>query len=176
MSFRRNHLRFFGNVELWTKRHVLGISYRLDIMSLRCLRPSFKARPRFTLGLGQDQGLLSVLRFVRWLAGYRFFCCDFYLIRTDLKSVIGSRLIRLVWYESSIFPETIFKPTGSARPKFRIFFVARFRPCVGRLKIKRVIRLRLFKTADVFVGANRRMEYKICSGRVWTICSYYLDF
>ncbi|CAN6983437.1 unnamed protein product, partial [Brassica oleracea var. botrytis] len=26
---------------------------------------------------------------------------------------------------------------------------ARFRPCVGRLKIKRVIRLRLFKTADV---------------------------
>uniref|UniRef100_A0A0D3DLE7 Uncharacterized protein n=1 Tax=Brassica oleracea var. oleracea TaxID=109376 RepID=A0A0D3DLE7_BRAOL len=52
----------------------------------------------------------------------------------------------------------------------------RIRPCVGRLKIKRVIRLRLFKTADVFVGANRRMEYKICSGRVWTICSYYLDF
>uniref|UniRef100_A0A0D3D4K8 Uncharacterized protein n=1 Tax=Brassica oleracea var. oleracea TaxID=109376 RepID=A0A0D3D4K8_BRAOL len=66
----------------------------------------------------------------------------FYLIRTDLKSAIGSRLIRLVWYESSTFPETIFKPTGSARPKFRIFFVARFRPCVGCLKIKKVIRLR----------------------------------
>ena len=113
------------------------------------------------MGLGQDLGLLSVLRFVRWLAGYRFSCCDFYLIRTDLKSAVGSRLIWLVWHESSIFPETIFKPTGSARPKFRIFFVARFRPCVGRSKIKRVIKLRLFKTADVFVGANRRTECKI---------------
>ena len=128
------------------------------------------------MGLGQDLGLLSVLRFVRWLAGYRFSCCDFYLIRTDLKSAIGSRLIRLVWYESSIFPETIFKPTGRARPKFWIFFVARFRSCVGRSKIKRVIKLHLFKTADVFVGANRRTECKICSGRVRTICSYHLDF
>ncbi|KAF3509731.1 hypothetical protein F2Q69_00007793 [Brassica cretica] len=89
---------------------------------------------------------------------------------------LGSRLIRLVWYESSIFPETIFKPTGSARPKFQIFFVARFRPCVGRSKIKRVIKLRLFKAADVFVGANRRTECRICSGRVQTICSYHLDF
>uniref|UniRef100_A0A0D3CCJ5 Uncharacterized protein n=1 Tax=Brassica oleracea var. oleracea TaxID=109376 RepID=A0A0D3CCJ5_BRAOL len=38
---------------------------------------------------------------------------------------------------------------------------ARFRPCVGRSKIKRVIKLRLFKTADVFVGANRRTECKV---------------
>ncbi|KAF3532203.1 hypothetical protein DY000_02040063 [Brassica cretica] len=38
-------------------------------------------------------------------------------------------------------------------------FYARFRPCVGRSKIKRVIKLR-FKTADVFVGANRRTECK----------------
>ena len=137
------------------------------------------------MGLGQDLGLLSVLRFVRWLAGYRFSCCNFYLIRTDLKSAIGSRLIRLVWYELSIFPEKIFKPTGNARPKFRIFFVVRFRPCAGRLKIKRVIRLfvsiknynkRLFKTADVFFGANQRTECKILCGRVRTICSYRLDF
>ena len=69
--------------------------------------------------------------------------------------------MRLVWYESSIFPETIFKPTGSARLKFRIFFVARFRPYVGRSMFKRVIKLRLFKTADVFVGANRRTECKV---------------
>ncbi|KAL0654905.1 hypothetical protein Bca4012_075489 [Brassica carinata] len=34
--------------------------------------------------------------------------------------------------------------------------LARFHPCVGRLEIKRVIELRLFKTAGVFVGANLR--------------------
>ncbi|KAG5384574.1 hypothetical protein IGI04_036044 [Brassica rapa subsp. trilocularis] len=54
-----------------------------------------------------------------------------------------------------------FMPTGSARPKFRIFFVARSHPCVGRSKIKRVIKLRLFKTTGVFVGANRRMGCKV---------------
>ncbi|KAF3502117.1 hypothetical protein F2Q69_00043719 [Brassica cretica] len=32
---------------------------------------------------------------------------------------LGSRLILLVRYESSISPETIFKPTGSAGPKFQ---------------------------------------------------------
>ncbi|KAF2577584.1 hypothetical protein F2Q68_00004924 [Brassica cretica] len=32
--------------------------------------------------------------------------------------------------------------------------LACFRPCVGRSRIKRVIELRLFKTAGVFVGAN----------------------
>ena len=115
------------------------------------------------MGLGQDLGLLSLLRFVRWLAGYRFSCCDFYLIRTDLKSTIGSRLIWLVWHESSIFPEIIFKPTGSARPKFWIF-LACFHPCVGCSRIKRVIELRLFKAAGVFVGANRRTECKYLSG------------
>ncbi|KAF3557441.1 hypothetical protein F2Q69_00013780 [Brassica cretica] len=77
--------------------------------------------------------------------------------------------------------------TGTARPRFTLGFKvcavtsrlsifllrillesyrfkvreARFRPCVGRLKIKRVIKLRLFKTADVFVGANRQTECKI---------------
>ncbi|KAF3601663.1 hypothetical protein F2Q69_00035055 [Brassica cretica] len=44
------------------------------------------------------------------------------------------------------------------RDRFSAYTTSRFRPCVGRLKIKRVIRLRLFKTADVFVGANRRTE------------------
>ncbi|KAF3549008.1 hypothetical protein DY000_02008284 [Brassica cretica] len=39
--------------------------------------------------------------------------------------------------------------------------LARFRPCVGHSKIKRVIKLRLFKTADVFVVANRRTECKV---------------
>ena len=108
------------------------------------------------MGLGQDLGLLSVLRFVRWLAAYQFSCCNFYLIHTDLKSAIGSRLIWLVWHESSIFPKTIFKPTGSARTKFRIFSIARFYPCVGCSRIKIVIELRLFKTAGVFVGIDER--------------------
>ncbi|KAF3504628.1 hypothetical protein F2Q69_00040932 [Brassica cretica] len=39
--------------------------------------------------------------------------------------------------------------------------LARFHPCVGRSKIKRVIKLHLFKTDDVFVGANRRTECKV---------------
>ncbi|KAF2582689.1 hypothetical protein F2Q68_00006505 [Brassica cretica] len=38
--------------------------------------------------------------------------------------------------------------------------LARFRPCVGRSKIKRVIKLHLFKTADAFAGSNRRMGCK----------------
>ncbi|KAF3602480.1 hypothetical protein F2Q69_00037937 [Brassica cretica] len=50
--------------------------------------------------------------------------------------------------------------------RFSAYTTSRFRPCVGRLKIKRVIKLHLFKMADVFVGANRRTECKICSGRV----------
>ncbi|KAF2533147.1 hypothetical protein F2Q70_00029058 [Brassica cretica] len=37
--------------------------------------------------------------------------------------------------------------------------IARFGPCVGRLKIKKVIELRLFKMADVFLGANRRTGF-----------------
>ena len=123
------------------------------------------------LGLGQDLGLLSVLRFMRWLAGYRFSCCDFNLIRTDLKSAIGSRLIRLVWYESSISPDTNFKQTVSAWPKFQIFYIARFYPCVGYLRI-RMIRVHLFKMADVFVGASRRAGCKYSLKfycRVWTV-------
>ncbi|KAF3505870.1 hypothetical protein F2Q69_00008413 [Brassica cretica] len=43
--------------------------------------------------------------------------------------------------------------------RFSAYTTLRFRPCVGRLKIKRVTMLRLFKTADVFVGANRRTVY-----------------
>ncbi|KAF2550900.1 hypothetical protein F2Q68_00033487 [Brassica cretica] len=39
--------------------------------------------------------------------------------------------------------------------------IARFGPCVGRLKIKKVIELRLFKMADVFLGANRRTGCKV---------------
>ncbi|KAF3509246.1 hypothetical protein F2Q69_00007553 [Brassica cretica] len=47
------------------------------------------------------------------------------------------------------------------RDRFSAYMTSRFRPCVGRSKIKRVIKLRLFKTADVFVGANRRTECKV---------------
>ena len=46
-------------------------------------------------------------------------------------------------------------------PKFQIFLVARFRSGVGRSKIKGVIKLRLFKMADMFVGANRRTGCKV---------------
>ncbi|KAF3536930.1 hypothetical protein F2Q69_00022658 [Brassica cretica] len=38
------------------------------------------------------------------------------------------------------------------RERFSAYMTSRLRPCVGRSKIKRVIKLRLFKTADVFVG------------------------
>ncbi|KAG5388222.1 hypothetical protein IGI04_029763 [Brassica rapa subsp. trilocularis] len=42
--------------------------------------------------------------------------------------------------------------------------------CWTFLKIKRVIGLLLFKTAGVFVGANRRTGCKVFGGRVRTIC------
>uniref|UniRef100_A0A0D3AA79 Uncharacterized protein n=1 Tax=Brassica oleracea var. oleracea TaxID=109376 RepID=A0A0D3AA79_BRAOL len=47
------------------------------------------------------------------------------------------------------------------RDRFSAYMTSRFRPCVGRSKIKRVIKLHLLKTADVFVGANRRTECKV---------------
>ncbi|KAF3593671.1 hypothetical protein DY000_02021669 [Brassica cretica] len=47
------------------------------------------------------------------------------------------------------------------RDRFSAYMTSRFRPCLGRSKIKRVIKLRLFKTADVFVGANRRTGCKV---------------
>ncbi|KAF3581415.1 hypothetical protein DY000_02031291 [Brassica cretica] len=47
------------------------------------------------------------------------------------------------------------------RDRFSAYMTSRFRPCVGHSNIKRVIKLRLFKTADVFVGANRRTECKV---------------
>ena len=47
---------------------------------------------------------------------------------------------------------------------FRFFFVARFYPCVGCSRIKGVIGLRLFKTAGVFVEANRRTGCKYLVG------------
>ena len=134
------------------------------------------------LGLGQDLGLLSVLRFMQWLAGYRFSCCDFNLVRTDLKSAIGSRVIWLVWHESSISPEIIFKPTKSARPKFRIFFYSALlslcRMFEDHLFLGRMIRVCLFKTADAFVWANRRAWCKYSLRILWSrlvSCSYSLD-
>ncbi|KAF3526138.1 hypothetical protein F2Q69_00047788 [Brassica cretica] len=47
------------------------------------------------------------------------------------------------------------------RDRFSAYMTSRFRTCVVRSKIKRVIKLRLFKMADVFVGANRRTECKV---------------
>ncbi|KAF3569736.1 hypothetical protein F2Q69_00058595 [Brassica cretica] len=44
--------------------------------------------------------------------------------------------------------------------RFSAYMTSRFSPCVGRSKIKRVIKLRLFKTADAFVGANGRTGCK----------------
>ena len=123
------------------------------------------------LGLGQDLGLLSVLRLMRWLVGYWFSWCDFNLIHSDLKSAIGSRLLRLVWCESSISPETILSQLEVLDQNFWFFYIACFYPCVGCLRI-RMITVRLFKMADVFVGANRRAWCKYSLKfycRVWTI-------
>ena len=95
------------------------------IFSISCL----EMLETSALGLGHDLGLLSVFRFMRWLADCWFICRNFNLIRNDLKSAIGSRLTRLVWYESSIFPEIIFKPTGRARPKFLVSFIVLLSLC-----------------------------------------------
>ncbi|KAF3584537.1 hypothetical protein F2Q69_00030852 [Brassica cretica] len=83
------------------------------------VRGEVSIRETSALGLGQDLGLLSVLRFYAVTSRLTIFLLRFNLIRTDLKFAIGSRLITLVWHESSISPETFFKPTGSARPKFQ---------------------------------------------------------
>ncbi|KAG5410918.1 hypothetical protein IGI04_007237 [Brassica rapa subsp. trilocularis] len=78
----------FFDCEMFHSRSVTRVLPR-DVSSTELLKidqcAGFRARPRLTFGL----------RIVRWLAGYRFSCCDFFLIRIDLKSAIGSRLIRL---------------------------------------------------------------------------------
>ncbi|KAG5388432.1 hypothetical protein IGI04_029973 [Brassica rapa subsp. trilocularis] len=79
----------FFDCEMFHSRSVTRVLPR-DVSSTELLKMSninieAWARPRLTFGL----------RIVRWLAGYRFSCCDFFLIRIDLKSAIGSRLIRL---------------------------------------------------------------------------------
>ncbi|KAF3597344.1 hypothetical protein DY000_02022043 [Brassica cretica] len=70
--------------------------------------------------------------------------------------------IRGFWDPIPVFPDTISCLEMSETNAMGLGQdLVRLRPCVGRSKIKRVIRLRLFKTADVFVGANRRTECKV---------------
>ncbi|KAG5374324.1 hypothetical protein IGI04_042363 [Brassica rapa subsp. trilocularis] len=94
------------------------------------------------LGLGQDLGLLSVK--------------------------VCAVTSRLSFFLLRFLPDSHrFK----VRDMFSAYMTSRFCPCAGRfLKIKRVIGLRLFKTAGVFVGANRRTGCKVFGGRVRTIC------
>ncbi|KAG5400378.1 hypothetical protein IGI04_014985 [Brassica rapa subsp. trilocularis] len=95
------------------------------------------------LGLGQDLGLLSVK--------------------------VCAVTSRLSFFLLRFLPD-------SHRFKVRDMFSA-YMTCMRSfvlvldvLKIKRVIELRLFKTAGVFVGANRRTGCKVFGGRVRTIC------
>ncbi|KAF2554004.1 hypothetical protein F2Q68_00034341 [Brassica cretica] len=80
------------------------------------------------------------------------------------------RRIQGFWDPILVSPDTIETTTDFAgddeevnypADAFGASLSARFRPCVGRSKIKRVIKLCLFKTADLFVGANRRTECKV---------------
>ena len=108
----------------------------------------FRVRARFTVNFRVCDDYL----------GLRIPVCDLNLIHTDLKSSIGSRLIRLVWYESSVSPNTISKSWKCCQ-KFWISFIAR---CVSlsdvrvTIPAKKKVGLHLFKTTKAFVGANQR--------------------
>ncbi|KAG5384422.1 hypothetical protein IGI04_035892 [Brassica rapa subsp. trilocularis] len=95
------------------------------------------------LGLGQDLGLLSVK--------------------------VCAVTSRLSFFLLRFLPDSFrFK----VRDRFSAYMTCMraFVLVLDVLKIKRVIELRLFKTASVFVGANRRTGCKMFGSRVRTIC------
>ncbi|KAF2569948.1 hypothetical protein F2Q68_00026473 [Brassica cretica] len=112
------------------------------------------ARPRFTLGFKvcAVTSRLSVFLLQFLPDSYRFKVRDRARPRFTLGFKVCAVTSRLSVFLLRFLPDSY---------RFKKSAIVRFRPCVGSSKIKRVIKLRLFKTADVFVGANRRMEYKV---------------
>ncbi|KAG5393543.1 hypothetical protein IGI04_023506 [Brassica rapa subsp. trilocularis] len=101
------------------------------------------------LGLGQDLGLLSVK--------------------------VCAVTSRLSFFLLRFLPDSYrFK----VRDRFSAYMTCMraFVLVLDVLKIKRVIELRLFKTASVFVGANRRTGCKVFGGRVRTIYDNFTIF
>ncbi|KAG5411506.1 hypothetical protein IGI04_007825 [Brassica rapa subsp. trilocularis] len=107
------------------------------------------------LGLGKDLGLLSV-KVCAVTSRLSFFLLRFLpdSHRFKVRDMFSAYMTCMVRIEHLL----------------RINWNALLSLCWTFLKIKRVIGLRLFKTAGVFVGANRRTGCKVFGGRVRTIC------
>ncbi|KAG5373796.1 hypothetical protein IGI04_042883 [Brassica rapa subsp. trilocularis] len=147
---------------------MMNVPFRifLNRVEISCLE-MFETR---ALGLGQDLGLLSVkvcavtsrLSFflLRFLPdSYRFKVRDrFSAYMTCMVRI--EHLLRVNWKHWTKILDFCCSALSSL--------------CWTFLKIKRMIELRSFKTAGVFVGANRRTGCKVFGGRVRTSCSYYL--
>ncbi|KAG5388214.1 hypothetical protein IGI04_029755 [Brassica rapa subsp. trilocularis] len=123
----------------------------LPLYAISCLE-MFETR---ALGLGQDLGLLSV-KVCAVTSRLSFFLLRFLpdSHRFKVRDMFSAYMTCMVRIEHLL----------------RINWNALLSLCWTFLKIKRVIGLRLFKTAGVFVGANRRTGCKVFGGRVRTIC------
>ena len=124
----------------------------------------FRIRPRF----------IVVFRVCDDYFGLHISICDLNLIRTNLNSAIGSRLIRLVRYELSISSKTISK-SQKCWPKILDFFIARYLSLSDvrvTIPAKRKVGFRFFKTAKVFAGANQRTL--LIHSRERTVLEIYL--
>ncbi|KAF3546270.1 hypothetical protein DY000_02002582 [Brassica cretica] len=120
----------------------------------------YLARPMFTLAFKvcavTSRLSIFLLRFLP--DSYQFKVRDRARPRFTLGFKVCAVTSRLSIFLLRFLPDSYrFK----VRDRFSAYMTSHFRPCVGRLKIKRVIKLRLFKTADVFVGANRRTGCKV---------------
>ncbi|KAG5374135.1 hypothetical protein IGI04_042546 [Brassica rapa subsp. trilocularis] len=113
------------------------------------------------LGLGQDLGLLSV-KVCAVTSRLSFFLLRFLpdSHRFKVRDMFSAYVTCMVRIEHLL----------------RINWNALLSLCWTFLKIKRVIELRLFKTAGVFVGANRRTGCKVFGGRVRTIYDNFTNF
>ncbi|KAG5379032.1 hypothetical protein IGI04_026874 [Brassica rapa subsp. trilocularis] len=133
--------------EFFLSRVEVNTSCRL----ISCLE-MFETR---ALGLGQDLGLLSV-KVCAVTSRLSFFLLRFLpdSHRFKVRDMFSAYMTCMVRIEHLL----------------RINWNALLSLCWTFLKIKRVIGLRLFKTAGVFVGANRRTGCKVFGGRVRTIC------
>ena len=113
-------LRRFVNVE-YTKRQFWDlVSSNTMPWHVKGQCDGFRVRPRFSVSF----------RVCDDYFGLYIPICDLNLIRSDLKSEIGSRLIGLVWYESSISPKKISK-SRKWWPKILDFFYSALFILVG---------------------------------------------